>query len=269
MTTVDDTLHSAWTSWRTRRDETLRAPHGWLSVTALYWLGAEPTEYELLPGRWSAVAGQGVYLHATVADRLERDGAPLVGDVHLLPGEGAAGIVVTFADKQIEVIQRTGYHALRLRDPQAPTRTGFTGVPTYPVDARWVIQATFEPYDAPQRVTGGAVVAKLRHHHTARGLLRFTVDGVEHTLLAFDGDSGRLSVLFRDATSGVTTPNVRSVTVDAIDGAGPVLLDLNRVENLPCGFTDFATCPLPPSQNVLPFEVRAGERALPREGGPQ
>ena len=37
-------------------------------------------------------------------------------------------------------------------------------------------------------------------------------------------------------------------------------LDLNRAVNLPCAYTDFATCPLPPAENRLPVAVEAGER---------
>ncbi|HEV7909266.1 MAG TPA: DUF1684 domain-containing protein, partial [Pseudonocardiaceae bacterium] len=35
---------------------------------------------------------------------------------------------------------------------------------------------------------------------------------------------------------------------------------------LPCAFTDFATCPVPPRENRLPFAVEAGEK-LPYERG--
>jgi uncharacterized protein (DUF1684 family) len=38
-----------------------------------------------------------------------------------------------------------------------------------------------------------------------------------------------------------------------------VVLDFNKSYNPPCAFTDFATCPLPPEQNKLSFEVVAGE----------
>jgi hypothetical protein len=41
---------------------------------------------------------------------------------------------------------------------------------------------------------------------------------------------------------------------------GAVDLDFNRAYSPPCAFTDFATCALPPSQNRLPFPVRAGEK---------
>jgi len=45
-----------------------------------------------------------------------------------------------------------------------------------------------------------------------------------------------------------------------------VVLDFNRATNLPCAFTDFATCPLPPAGNHLPFGVEAGEKT-PYERG--
>ena len=39
-----------------------------------------------------------------------------------------------------------------------------------------------------------------------------------------------------------------------------VTLDFNRAVNLPCAYTDFATCPLPPAGNRLPVAVEAGEQ---------
>ena len=41
---------------------------------------------------------------------------------------------------------------------------------------------------------------------------------------------------------------------------GKLILDFNKVYNPPCAFTPFATCPLPPKENVLPFPLRAGEK---------
>ncbi|WP_223884336.1 DUF1684 domain-containing protein [Micromonospora craniellae] len=37
-------------------------------------------------------------------------------------------------------------------------------------------------------------------------------------------------------------------------------VDFNRATNLPCAYTDFATCPLPPPENRLPVAVEAGEK---------
>jgi uncharacterized protein (DUF1684 family) len=41
---------------------------------------------------------------------------------------------------------------------------------------------------------------------------------------------------------------------------GLTVLDFNRAINPPCAFTSYATCPLPPRQNVLTVAVRAGEK---------
>jgi len=40
---------------------------------------------------------------------------------------------------------------------------------------------------------------------------------------------------------------------------GVLMLDFNRLENPPCAYTAYATCPLPPDQNKLPVALEAGE----------
>jgi hypothetical protein len=68
-------------------------------------------------------------------------------------------------------------------------------------------------------------------------------------------------VLFTDATSGrATYPACRSLTVGVAGRQQAVTLDFNRAVNLPCAYTDFATCPLPPAGNRLPVAVEAGEQ---------
>jgi hypothetical protein len=44
---------------------------------------------------------------------------------------------------------------------------------------------------------------------------------------------------------------------------GTVTLDLNRASNLPCAFTDYATCPVAPAENRLTVAVEAGEKNPP------
>jgi uncharacterized protein (DUF1684 family) len=41
---------------------------------------------------------------------------------------------------------------------------------------------------------------------------------------------------------------------------GLVILDFNQAINPPCAFTDYATCPIPPQENELDIEIRAGEK---------
>ncbi|MEV4410495.1 DUF1684 domain-containing protein [Catellatospora sp. NPDC049609] len=260
MAVDPQTLVHEWESWHAEREARLRDPHGWLSLTALHWLGDEPAKFEDAPGLWS-VHADGVLLCAGAGDGLSHGAEPVEGELVLSPVEGGAGIVLSHGERLLEVIQRGGSYALRVRDPQAPTRTGFAGVPAFAPDARWVLAATFEAYERPRRVTVGAVVPGLVHEQTARGVLRFALDGAVHELTAMDAGDGGLSVLFRDATSGVSTHGgARSVSVPEPADDGTVVIDFNRAVNLPCAFTDYGTCPVPPAENVLPIAVEAGER---------
>ena len=90
----------------------------------------------------------------------------------------------------------------------------------------------------------------------------FTVEGQQQRLVALEGKDGGLALHFRDATSGVSTyGGGRILRTDEPGPEGELTLDLNRTVNLPCAFTEFATCPLPPSGNVLTVAVEAGERS--------
>jgi uncharacterized protein (DUF1684 family) len=112
----------------------------------------------------------------------------------------------------------------------------------------------------------GAAVEGIRHVYEAPGEIRFRLDGRDLTLTAFNGHApGTLSVLFTDQTSGRTTYAAnRSLSVGAPDADGNVTLDFNRAVNLPCAYTDLATCPLPPAENRLPVAIEAGEQ-IPSE----
>jgi uncharacterized protein (DUF1684 family) len=123
------------------------------------------------------------------------------------------------------------------------------------------------PFDAPRPTTVGAAVDGLEHVYDAPGRIEFELAGRPFALTAFPGHGpGELMVLFTDATSGGTTYAAnRSLRVTP-DADGAVVLDFNRATNLPCAYTDLATCPLPPSENRLPIAVEAGEQT-PSERG--
>ncbi|MFC4946014.1 DUF1684 domain-containing protein [Pseudonocardia sp. GCM10023141] len=257
-------LQRAWDTWHAAREGELSTPHGWLSLTALQWLTPEPSAIEGLPGLWSATP-DGVKISAVAADGLvvqtTREPRRIDGTATLHPVDGLPGTLVELGDVVIEVVRRTDTHALRVRDPQAATRTGFTGVPAFPAQERWVVPARFEAYPEPVAITVDAVVEGLNHYLTAVGVVRFELDGQTHELVAMPGKDGGLSLHFRDATSGVTTySGGRQVRTADPAPDGSVEIDFNRLTNLPCAFTDFATCPLPPAGNVLTVAVEAGER---------
>ncbi|MEV3901083.1 DUF1684 domain-containing protein [Mycobacterium sp. NPDC050551] len=247
-TTTTASFRTEWNDWHAERERYYRDPLGWVSITGLHWLTEEFETVADLPGRWRADA-DAVYVEGI--DGIER----------LEPVEGAPGLLVDDGDRRIEVIRRTGSVALRVHDPRSPHLAEFSGIPAYEPDERWRVTGTFTPFRHPETVTTGAVVAGLEHHHSAVGTIDVDIAGTAARLIAFARPDGSLHLLFTDATSGVTTyPGARSLAVAAPDDAGQVVLDFNRAANLPCSFTDFATCPVAPPENRLAVAVEAGEK---------
>jgi hypothetical protein len=246
--TVDETFETAWNDWHTERERYYGDPLGWVSITGLHWLTEDFETVSDLPGRWRADAD------ATYVEGI-------VGTERLEPIEGAPGLYVDHGERRIEVIRRTGSVALRVHDPSSPHLASYHGIPTYPPSEQWRVTGTFTPFEQPKTITTGAVVEGLEHHHTAVGVIDFELAGAARRLVAFSRPTGELHVLFTDTTSGVTTyAGARSLSVGSPNGDGTVSLDFNRAANLPCSFTDFATCPVAPPENRLAVAVEAGEK---------
>jgi uncharacterized protein len=252
-----------WEAWHCKHEDRLAAPDGFLAITSINWLTETPARFPDAPGEWSADdSGVTVTLSAELGEELTLDGARITGRHHfgriperggLFPGD-AAGVY--------EVARRGGNDILRPRHPGNPLRADFRGTPAYAPDPRWVIEGRYRPFAEPRDVTVGSVVEGLQHVYAAPGAVEFEVGGQPLALTAFNGYApGSLHILFTDATSGVTTyPANRSLPVPAPGADGTVTLDFNRATNLPCAYTQFATCPLPPAENRLPVAVEAGER---------
>jgi len=252
MTTTEGTdattFEAAWNQWHAERESYYGDPLGWVSITGLYWLTDQFETVADLPGRWRA-DDEAAYVEG------------IVGTERLEPAEGAPGLFVADGDRRIEVIRRTGTVALRLHDPKSPHLNQYNGIPAYAPSERWRVSGTFTPYAESRTVTTGAVVEGLLHHHNVVGVIDFELDGAAAQFIAFGRPTGDLHVLFTDATSGVTTyPGARSLSVAGPDADGVVTLDFNRASNLPCSFTDYATCPVAPPENRLAVAVEAGEK---------
>lgn len=249
-----------WQRWHKERDTALASPHGFLAVTALHFLNAEPTRFPEVPGVWVSDA-RGLRVEIAPDETLELDGQPLVGEHDFGIIAERDGVTVSSGDLEIEVAKRGGFDILRPRDPANPRRTSFRRTPAYPADPAWVLDGFFTPFVEPRPTTVGAAVEGLEHVYDAVGEVTFAHRGRDLRLVAFPGHTEQqLQVLFTDETAGVTThPAVRSLVLDVTDAGGAVRLDFNRAVNLPCAYTPYATCPLAPLENRLPIAVTAGE----------
>lgn len=259
------TFERQWRDWHEAHERQRADAHGFLAITSIRWLGPVPERFDDAPGEWSADE-RGVAVTLAEGEELRLDGEVIRGHHEFGVLAERTDVKPGFGDAVIEIAKRGGHHILRPRHPGHDLRTRYQGTPAFAPDPAWVLAGRFQPFDRPRPTTVGAVAEGIEHVYESPGVLEFDVHGQTHRLTAFNGKNpGSLMVLFTDATSGVTTYAAnRQVGVAAPGADGSVTIDFNRAVNLPCAYTDFATCPLPPTENHLPFAVEAGE-LIPRE----
>ena len=250
---------AAHAAWRAAREDELRAPHGWLTPVAYLDVPHAPAVLADVPGRWW-IDGDAVQ-HATGAELTTHTVA-----------EGASSVVTRYLpagrepgeeqEVAVELVRRTGRYALRLRDPQAPTRRAFTGVPAFGYDEEWVLDAPVRWHEDPHETVVGAARPGLVHHVTVVGEVDVERHGRVTTLALTGAPGGAVNLLLSDEAEGVAPWRVVHLGTPARDAA-TLRLDLNRTVNLPYAFTPHGTCPAPVQGNHLPFAVTAGEQ-VPR-----
>lgn len=246
---------------RAARLAALVAEDGWLNLT---------DRIEIAPGRWSVGSG------ATCDLRLST-GPEVLGWLSYSVADGAAFSVENGPGQQfqdakggfpqlkvapflLELHRVDGQAALRVRLIDHPARVGFAGLRHFQDDPAWVILARWEKLAVPLATSvdmvSGAVETVLQTH-----VAKFAVDGCEIGLVPTHVKGGQPMFVFRDATSGTETYGASRFLLGEVVDDTTIKLDFNKAHNPPCAFTEFAICPLPPRQNILPFAVRAGELA--------
>lgn len=262
--TVSPAARTAWQEFRDRRERSLAAPHGVLAQVALHWVDPDADEHTVdgLPGRWR-IADEQLQVSWGREDLDLLADAPDVehsieGTEHqaTLRTDGDVRLARFGQDVEIDVIRRGGRTGLRVLDPSAPRRTGFTGVPTYPADPAFVVTGTWRAQ--PTEVTVGSALPWLEHHLPSPGVVSLDIGGQRVELML----TGESSLLFTDETSTTTSADWRVVDVELEGDRARV--DFHRAVNFPAAFSTWATCPRPPSGNHLPLEIRAGEKRVRR-----
>ena len=265
--------------FRTQRAKNLSAPDGWLSLVALQWLKPGDTTVGSAPGNTLHLDHAPAHL-ATF--HLANDSVTLVPPAGgfsagvTLDGKAATSSKLSVDDNHpselryngllMIVIKRGDRLYLRVKDAQAPTRTNFHGLNWYPPDPRFVVTAKWIPSNPPHSLTIPNVLGQISHE-ASPGVAEFTLNGQTLRLepVIEDPAEQKLFFIFRDTTSTTTTYQAgrflyTSLPSNGLDKPGTVVLDFNRIQNPPCVYTAFATCPLPPQQNRLNIAIPAGEK---------
>ena len=269
MSNSTDEALTEWRHFRSARNRDLGQEHGWLTLTSLQWLSAEPAPVEHVPGLWSGTETEAVLsADAGAGLTLVGSGAPVDGTVtaSLRDEESLLWVSAGGSDGSqvvVELARRSGRYAVRTRDSASPVFTGFSGVPTFEFRPDLVLDARFEAYphpvDVPIRTANPAVDGV--HRTVGELLVRLPGSDRDHRLQVSAEGPDALALTFHDATNSTTTAGWRKVSFAApLPGSSTVTVDFNRAVNYPSAFTPYGTCPMPVGSNIIGEPVEAGEK---------
>jgi uncharacterized protein len=239
---------------RADRLAALQAEDGWLNLTDRVELSGQPQ---------TVGSGQGAEVQLSCGPALIGVIDPQAETLRLQSGEtlsfqaSAGGFPQVHAGGLLlEIHTVDAVPALRVRDLSLPRKADLSYFPT---DPAWIIRARWQALAAPRAQAvdqKGGETTQVTLTHTAD----FTISGQKVTLLATHWKGEKPMFVIRDQTSGRESYAASRFLIGEDASDGEITLDFNRAYTPPCGFTDFAICPLPPRENILPFRVEAGER---------
>jgi uncharacterized protein (DUF1684 family) len=267
-------------AWRAAREQGIAAPTGWLTLIGMEWLkpgvnsfgtaadnsirirAVAPDHIGLL-----TVTGKTVQLLAPTGGfpaGLEVDGGPArEGEMGTSPAKPPT---ITWHGLKITVLARGDRFALSIKDSDAAARTRFQGLNWYAPDAKFLIAAKWIPF-TPPRILKIPTVLGTTIDLPSPGIAEFKLGNATVRLqpVLEEPNSQVLFFLLRDATSRTATYATArylhtGMPDNGLDKPGTLILDFNRLENPPCAYSIYATCPLPPEQNRLWVAIEAGEK---------
>lgn len=258
--------------WRAKRLASLTSESGWLSLIGLFWLkegrntfgsdAANDIVVPKVPGR----AGEFVLANGVVTFRTPHakafivDGAP-ISSVELKTDLDEKPTIVRAGSLSFQIIKREDKLGVRVKDRDNPDRASFRGLEYFPTDPKWRIEARFEPYNPPRAIPILNVL-NMETDEPSPGAVAFEVGGKTYRLDAItERGEKQLFMIFADDTRGKETYGAgRYLYIDPPDANNRIVIDFNKAYSPPCAFTNYATCPLPPQQNILPVKIAAGEK---------
>jgi uncharacterized protein (DUF1684 family) len=266
--------------WRDDRAKSLSGPEGWLTLVGLEWLkpgknsvglaadnstrlkGMAPGHLGIIDieaGKLTLIAPTGGFPKDLYVDGKPAREGPLASD-------DTRASVLSTDNLTLVVLRRGDRFALRIKDSQAATRTTFKGLHWYPLQPQFRITAKWIPF-VPAHTAKIPTIIGTTLDMPAPGLAEFTLNGqtVQLEPVLEDPNAKELFFILRDATSHTTTYEAArflytSFPDHGLDKPGTVVLDFNRLQNPPCAYTPYATCPLPPFENRLAISIPAGEQ---------
>lgn len=270
-------------AWRTQHATDLQKPDGWLSLVGLEWL--EPGETSIgsaqdnkihLPSTAPAHLGILKLENNAVTLLPPKEGFPSGLQIDGAPAKQLSlradqdkdkfNSHVTIRTINFYVIKRADKFAVRIKDAKSPSLLEFHGLKWFELNPEYRATAKWTPY-VPAKSVSLLTLVGTEYSEPVPGFAEFTLQGKTFRLepVLEDPNNPKLFFILRDTTSTETTyPACRFLYTTfpnhGVDQPGELLLDFNHLENPPCAYTPYATCPLPPAGNRLPIALPVGEQ---------
>lgn len=258
--------------WQQKRNAYQVSEEGWVNLAGLFWLkegintfGSGAENDLIFPAQRIAEQGGFMLLKQGV---VTIEGAPGVelrlNDVITSSGivyqPDTTTIIVEHGSLRWFIIKRDDKYGVRLRDFENPLLKTFHKIECFPIDPKWRIEGRIAWADSSRIIEITNVLGQTGPQRSV-GTLVFEYYGKEYTLDALDEGGDEFFIIFGDETNARETYGTgRYMYVPVPKEGDRVIIDFNKAYNPPCAFTEFATCPLPPKQNILPFAIPAGEK---------
>jgi hypothetical protein len=269
-------------AWRAEHAADLQKPDGWLALAGLVWIdagdnamGSGADNKVKLPA--SAPAHVGV-LHlegTTVSLRppsggfpagLLVDGKPAAaGDLHTSSDNDKGNPRITIGALNFYAVRRGERFAVRIKDANSAARVGFRGLKWYPPNEHYQVTAKWVPNNPPKTIKLATMIGTA-YDAPVPGGAEFALDGKTYRLepVTEDTPPKKLFFILKDTTSATKTYGAcrflyTPLPPGGLDKPGEIVLDFNHLENPPCAYTPFATCPLPPVGNRMKIALPVGE----------
>jgi uncharacterized protein (DUF1684 family) len=248
-------------AFRSARDRYARSPRGPLALVNAQRVDI-PQPVWPVPGEWAPAEG-GLTVTASAEDGILVDDVLVEGTVFAAGDSAVVPSSIVFADGKTASI---GGRTLRIWDPASELMNHFGQIATFGHSERWVLSAHYTPSSELETAVPGTITDAAGDALPVAGTISTTIDDVPHVFTVVRaGDL--LQLIFQDATGTLPEDDQdssyamgRFLFLDDPGAEADIELDFNRAVLPPCAFSYQYACPIPPPENRLASQIRAGER---------
>ncbi len=180
---------------------------------------------------------------------------------------GIAGIVfysLNTSEPYSETVkkQRAEFEQNLMAEKDSPIANlkDFSGIKYFDANEKFILNADYQRFNSSEQ--GMILMTDSTQTEIEKvGNATFSIDGKSFTVSIFD--EGEILMLpFRDLTSGKETyggGRFINIPKDKLVG-NKIEIDFNNAHNFYCAYNESYICPIPPKENFIAAEIRAGEK---------